>query len=150
MATKRILYISASIGLGHVYRDLDIVGELRQQVPAVEVKWLAAEPASMVLKQAGETLLAEAALYANDSAIAEGAATGMRLNLFDYAFRSRQASAHNVQLFRQVIEREPFDVVVADEAYEIAAAGVDGPSMRRSPFVMIFDFIALMRRPTIR
>ena len=143
MATKRVLYISGSIGLGHIYRDLSIVDELRQQVPAVEVKWLAAEPASTVLKAAGETLLAEAALYANDSAVAEGTATGVRLNVVDYAFRARQAWAQNVQVIQQVIERESFDVVVADEAYELTMAGHGNPSLRRCPSVMIFDFVGV-------
>jgi UDP-N-acetylglucosamine:LPS N-acetylglucosamine transferase len=39
--SKKVLYISASIGLGHVNKDLAIANELRKQNPGAEVKWLA-------------------------------------------------------------------------------------------------------------
>ena len=53
---RRVLYVSCSLGLGHVKRDLAIAGQLRRLDPDVEILWLAAEPASGVLAQAGETL----------------------------------------------------------------------------------------------
>jgi UDP:flavonoid glycosyltransferase YjiC (YdhE family) len=143
MAAKSILYISGSIGLGHVYRDLSIADELRRLVPQLEVKWLATEPATGVLEAAGETLLPEASLYENDSTIAENTANGVQLNLVDYALRARQQWSQNVELYRQVIERESFDAVVADEAYEIFVAGVGDPSIRYRPSVMIYDFLGL-------
>jgi len=33
VAKKRILYVSGSIGLGHVTRDLAVAGQLRKQLP---------------------------------------------------------------------------------------------------------------------
>jgi UDP:flavonoid glycosyltransferase YjiC (YdhE family) len=39
---KKILFISGSVGLGHVSRDLAIAAELRRISPDVEVSWLAA------------------------------------------------------------------------------------------------------------
>jgi predicted glycosyltransferase len=63
MAKKKVLYISGSLGLGHITRDLAIANELRTQNNDIEIAWLAAHPASMMIAQAGERLLPEAAQY---------------------------------------------------------------------------------------
>ncbi len=59
MTNKKILYISGSLGLGHILRDIAIAKELRKLKPDLEISWLAADPASLVLKDAGESLLPE-------------------------------------------------------------------------------------------
>jgi len=56
MSRKRILYISGSLGLGHITRDLAIAKELRKRVSGLELFWLAAHPASILLKDEGENL----------------------------------------------------------------------------------------------
>jgi predicted glycosyltransferase len=43
---KKALFISGSLGLGHVGRDLEIAGALRKLRPEVEVSWMAESPAS--------------------------------------------------------------------------------------------------------
>jgi len=78
VAEKRILYVSGSIGMGHVTRDLAIAGQLRKQYPEVELFWLASHPATIPLKEAGEKLLPEADVYANANIHAEKAARGSK------------------------------------------------------------------------
>ncbi len=56
MSRPRVLYVSSSIGLGHVSRDLAIARELRRLQPDIEVLWVAASPASDVLREAGESV----------------------------------------------------------------------------------------------
>jgi predicted glycosyltransferase len=56
---KKALFISGSLGLGHVGRDLEIAGALRKLRPEVEVSWMAESPASNMLQKAGEKLLPE-------------------------------------------------------------------------------------------
>ena len=63
MAQKKILFISGSLGLGHVTRDLVIAKELRKQHPDIDISWIAADPARMVLEEAGEKLLPESAQW---------------------------------------------------------------------------------------
>ena len=46
MARKKILYISGSIGLGHVSKDIAIAKKIKAQNPHVEITWLAADPAT--------------------------------------------------------------------------------------------------------
>ena len=140
---KKILYISGSLGLGHITRDLAIAKELRRQNPEVELLWLAAHPASLLLKEAGEELLPESDQYANDNIPAENAARGMQLNLLKYLSRARKEWSHNVEIFGRVTSREQFDVVIGDEAYEILVALFKQPDLRKAPLVMIYDFVGL-------
>jgi len=55
----RILFFSGSVGLGHVTRDLAIANELRRLIPDVEIFWLASDPATQVIENAGEIVLPE-------------------------------------------------------------------------------------------
>jgi len=141
--TKKILYISGSIGLGHVTRDLAIAKELRRQNAEAELFWLAAQPASLLLKEAGENLLPEAGEYANDNIAAENAAKGFGLNVLKYASNARRAWAQNVEIFKQITRKEKFDVVIGDETYEIAIALAKKQALMDAPFVMICDFVGL-------
>jgi UDP-N-acetylglucosamine:LPS N-acetylglucosamine transferase len=142
MTRKRILYISGSLGLGHITRDLAIANELRRQNPEVELSWLAAHPASLVLKEAGENLLPEAELYADDNIPAENAAKeGYQLNLLKYLSNARGEWAQNVKAFEQAASREQFDIVIGDETYEIAIALAKKHDLIEAPLVMIYDFL---------
>jgi len=143
MAPKKVLYISGSIGLGHATRDLAIAKELRKLNPQMEISWLAAQPASSVLRQSGEKLLPEADLYADENYFAENAAKGARLNLLKYMLNARDGWTHNVEIFKQTISKEQYDFVIADEAYEIIIAWAENSDLSRIPFVMIYDFVGL-------
>jgi UDP-N-acetylglucosamine:LPS N-acetylglucosamine transferase len=143
MPKKRILYISGSLGLGHVTRDLAIARQLRSQHPDVELYWLASHPATLLLNEAGEKLLPESDKYANDNISAENAARGFGMNLLKYASKTRKAWAHNVKIFRQVTGKEQFDVVIGDETYEIGIALSMKLIRLKASFVMIYDFFGL-------
>lgn len=140
---KKILYVSGSIGLGHVTRDLAIAGQLRKQCPGVELYWLASHPATIPLKEAGEKLLPEAEMYANDNIPAENAAKGFGMNVLKYASKTKIEWAHNVKIFKQIIRRERFDIIIGDETYEIGIALAMKFIRLKAPFVMIYDFLGL-------
>jgi UDP:flavonoid glycosyltransferase YjiC (YdhE family) len=143
MAGKKILYISGSLGLGHITRDLAIARELRKQNPEVEITWLAAHPANVLLKETGEKILPEADMYADDNIPAENAAKGTQLNLLKYLSNARREWTHNVKIFKQATSREQFDLIIGDEAYEINIALRENPLLKKAPFVMIYDFVGL-------
>jgi len=141
MDTKRILFVSGSIGLGHAVRDMAIATELRKQIPSVELFWLAAPPANAVLEEAGERLLSEAAMLADDTASAEDAADdGFKLNLLKYLSHAIGAWKKNVTAFRAIMNRHTFDLIIADEAYEISMAIGKGSVETNAHFIMIYDF----------
>jgi UDP:flavonoid glycosyltransferase YjiC (YdhE family) len=141
MSAKTVLFISGSIGLGHVVRDLAIARELRKQHPELELSWLAAPPANQLIEDAGERLLPEAVEFVDESAIAERAATGAGLNLIRYAFGVRKDWSRNVDVVTRVTSRRQFDLVIGDETYEIILAYRSNPRLKTCPFVMIYDFV---------
>jgi UDP-N-acetylglucosamine:LPS N-acetylglucosamine transferase len=143
MSSRRLLYVSGSLGLGHVTRDLAIAGELRRQWPEVELFWLASQPAAAVLREAGEELLDDVEQYGDDNVPAEKAARGFRLNLLKYASKATRRWARNVAIFRKIARRERFDVIIGDETYEIAIALAMKVVRLKVPFVMIYDFLGL-------
>jgi UDP-N-acetylglucosamine:LPS N-acetylglucosamine transferase len=137
---KRILYISGSVGLGHVVRDLAIAKEMRKRDPNLEIHWLAAHPATVVLAEAGQTILPQAERFAAYTAVAEKIAEpGFRMNVLKYAFRFIGLLINNARLFKQVVAQEQFDLVVGDEAFEAWLALMNGIVRLDVPFVMMFD-----------
>ena len=143
MVKKRILYISGSIGLGHVTRDVAIATQLRKQYPEVELSWLASHPATLPLKEAGQKLLLEADTYANVNIHAEKAAKGFGLNVLNYALNESKTFVQNVKIFKKIIGREKFDVVINDEAYELTVGLALKLIRLEVPYVMIYDFLGL-------
>ena len=143
MARKKILYVSGSIGLGHVFKDLAIAENLRKLNPEIEITWLAAHPASVALQSKGEALHPDSAQFFNYSASAESVAVGSQLNLVDYVLRSIGGWARNVQIFRRILARERYDLAIGDETYEVLIALIFRLLRVRIPFVMICDFLGL-------
>ena len=139
---KKILYISGSLGLAHVVRDVAIARSLRDRCGA-ELHWLAGETALGVLRDAGESILPEADAYTDVNISAESVAGGLKLSLVDYLSKARSQWGHNVEVFKSVVDRYGFDMVVGDEAYEIAVALIKDPGLLKVPFVMIYDFLGL-------
>lgn len=143
MENLRVLFFSGSLGLGHVVRDLAIATELRKQIPGAQIHWLAAHPADLFLKEAGEELLPESELIANVNNPAERAAGAFNLNLMKYLANSRNEWNKNVKVFKQIISKEKYDLIIGDETYEIVVAMQDKKITTDIPFVMIYDFLGL-------
>jgi UDP:flavonoid glycosyltransferase YjiC (YdhE family) len=151
MSGTRVLFISGSIGLGHIQRDLAIANALRQLNPELQIRWIAADPASRVLERAGESLVPAAKSYAANSQAAEAAAHGMELNIWRYLIESRGDWLHNVKVFRRALVDETFDLVIGDETYEIFIALDFERSRKPTPMVAIYDFVgveAMTRSPS--
>jgi len=143
MKNPKVLFISGSLGLGHVTRDLAIARKLRKMLPGMEIKWLAAHPASLMLKNAGEEVLPEATEYANENEPAEQSSKGTRLNLLTYLMKAKNAWKQNVDVFAKLVNSHHFDLVIGDETYEIVLAMRQKPELKTCPFVMIYDFVGL-------
>lgn len=135
--------MSGSLGLGHIIRDLEIAKEIRKQIPDVELSWMASNPAKMLLKDAGETLLPESDLLADDNLVAENVSKGAQLNLLKYANKVSKGWANNIEVFNGVVNKGRFDLVIGDETHEISI-GIHRKLVDIEPtFVMIFDIIGL-------
>jgi len=143
MSGPKVLYLSSSIGLGHVSKDLAIARELRRLAPDIEVLWVAGHPASDVLREAGETVLPEAERWRGASRFAERCVRDGKLDLVHYAYRSLPAWAANALLFRDIMKSHDVDIAVGNEAYEVDIPLIMHVLRLPAPFVMIFDFVAM-------
>ncbi|UCF62757.1 MAG: hypothetical protein JSW33_09215, partial [bacterium] len=140
---KKILYVSGSIGLGHVPRDLAIIRQLREQCGEIDVSWLAATPASDVIRESGEKLLPECELYQNENLSAELSSQGYHLNLMYYTMKARKPWNTNVEVFKQVANKGMYDLIIGDETYEISTAIKKNPELKKFKFVMIYNFVGV-------
>lgn len=143
MASQRVLFVSGSIGLGHVTRDLAIAAALRRLRPGVAVAWMAGSPAREWLREAGEWVLPEADAQGDLSQVAERAASDGPMNLASYVWLAAEDFERNVRAFRQAVSHTDFDLWIGDETYEIATALANWRIRKRAPFVMIYDFVGL-------
>jgi len=143
MPGKYVLYMSGSLGLGHITRDLAIAKELRKLHPELELYWLAAPPADQLIKEAGECLLPEATDLADVNSVAEQSARGVTLSLITYVGRALKQWAQNVEVLTRVARRRQLDLIIGDETYEVVRAFRKTPRHKTCPFVMIYDFVGV-------
>jgi UDP-N-acetylglucosamine:LPS N-acetylglucosamine transferase len=146
VAKKKVLFISGSIGLGHVNRDLTIAHELSLRWPGIEISWLAAEPAKSVIKEAGGEVEPEVEGYGNDTAVAQQTSNGTEINLYKYVTKAMKPSgewAKNIEVLKKIIQRGDIDLVIGDETYEILIAILQNKLKLNIPFVIIYDFLGL-------
>ncbi|NTW67650.1 MAG: hypothetical protein HGB21_15295 [Nitrospirae bacterium] len=145
MSAIRMLYVSGSIGLGHVTRDLAVARELRALETGVEIHWLAAPPASDVLAAGGEILVPECASYRCETDQAEAAAHGGHLSLTTYVYRALGCWLHNARVLGDAAKHGQFDVIIGNETYEVVVAYVFGMNVLPVdvPFIMMYDFYGM-------
>ncbi len=147
--TKKILFISGSVGLGHVFRDLEIAKELRNQIHDIEIIWLAGEPALSFLIEHEETIhpennrwTADTDMLENMSKVNAEKGKTFNTNAIKYLIKCRNNWKSNVNLFDEIMKKESYDLVVGDETYELSLALRN--KIKITPtFVMIFDFIGI-------
>ena len=142
---KKVLFISGSLGLGHVGRDLEIAKTLRKSNPDIQISWLADNPARTVLKQAGEKLLPEAEMLANGNRELESSAKDHGANLTRWVMNMRKNWSKNAKIIIDLIHKHNFDLVVGDETYDLIIELLRDPSLKQFPFIIIYDFLGLDR-----
>lgn len=137
----RVLYVSGSLGLGHVTRDLAIATEMRRLSPDVDIAWIAGSPACDVLAAAGEKLVPGQPDYRSETDLAEMVSHNGRLSLTTYVFRALAAWFHNARVIGKVASCGNYDVIVGNETYEIPVSNFFGMHVLPPvPFVMMYDF----------
>jgi len=139
---RRILFISDSIGLGHAGRDLAVAERLRSRRPGLEIDWLAGHPARLLIEEAGESILPEAAAF-QETGFAEDSADEFSLNITRYATHVVGAWVRAARAVLNATQRRPYDLVVGDETYELAIAFALLPRLKKLPWAVIYDFFGL-------
>jgi pimeloyl-ACP methyl ester carboxylesterase/predicted glycosyltransferase len=138
---KRALFVSSPIGLGHALRDVAVAEALRARHPDLAVHWLAQDPVTHVLQARGETVHPASALLAGESAHFESEAGEHDLHAF-FAWRNMdEILVANFMVLHDLLESEPYDLVIGDEAWEVDYFLHENPELKRTAFAWLTDFV---------
>ncbi len=141
---RRALFISSSIGLGHIQRDLAVARDLRALVPDLEIHWWAQHPATQVLEAAGERIHPMSHLQALESAHWEEESHAHDLHAF-YAFRRMdEIFLANFMLFHDITRETPYDIWIGDESWEVDYFLHENPELKCAPYVFMTDVIGFL------
>ena len=145
--TKRALYVSSPIGLGHAQRDVAIADELRKLHPDLEIDWLAQHPVTAVLEARGERIHPASALLANESHHIESESAEHDLHCFQAIRRMDEILLSNFMVFDDLVREEPYDLWIGDEAWELDYYLHENPELKRTPYVWLTDFVGWLPMP---
>lgn len=143
--SRKALFISSPIGLGHVQRDLAIARELRKLQPDLQVDWFTVDPAARYLEREGERVHPITARLANESGHFERSAGDEHdLSAF-FALRTMdEIMANNFMTFVDLMESEHYDIVIGDESWDVDYHYHENPELKRQPFVFLTDFVGCL------
>jgi pimeloyl-ACP methyl ester carboxylesterase/predicted glycosyltransferase len=143
----RVLYLSSPIGLGHARRDLAIARELRTRHPEIEIDWLAQDPVTRVLADAGERIHPASGWLANESAHIEAEALDHDLHAFQAIRRMDDILIDNFMVFDDVVAEGGYDLVVGDEAWDVDHFLHENPERKRFAYAWFTDFVGWLPMP---
>jgi len=139
--TKRALYISSPIGLGHAQRDVAIARELRELVPGLEIDWLAQDPVTRVLEGEGERVHPASRHLANESRHIESESAEHDLHCFQAWRRMDEILLANFMVFHDVVSEQRYDLWIGDEAWELDYYLHENPGEKRAAYAWLTDFV---------
>jgi len=138
---KRALYLSSPIGLGHARRDLAVTRELRKLHPGIEVDWLAQDPVTRFLEANNESIHVASNLLANESAHIEDECGEHDLNAFQAIRNMDEILIKNFMVFQEVLEEQKYDLIIADEAWDVDHYWHEHPELKKAPVAWLTDFV---------
>ncbi|WP_209428015.1 alpha/beta hydrolase [Pararhodobacter sp. SW119] len=146
-APKRALYLSSPIGLGHARRDVAITQALRALHPDIQVDWLAQDPVTRLLEANDERLHPGSARLASETAHIEEESGEHDLNAFQAIRRMDEILIKNFMVFQETVEEGGYDLVIADEAWDIDHYWHEHPGLKKSAMVWLTDFVGWVPMP---
>jgi pimeloyl-ACP methyl ester carboxylesterase/predicted glycosyltransferase len=141
---KRILYLSSPIGLGHGRRDIAVTRELRKLHQNLQVDWLAQDPVTRLLEANGENIHPLSSRLASESRHIELESGEHDLHAFQ-AFRSMdEVLVANFMVFQDVVEGGNYNLVIADEAWDIDHFWHEHPELKKAALAWFTDFVGFL------
>ncbi len=138
---RRALFVSSPIGLGHALRDVAVARELRALLPDLRIDWVAQDPVTRVLEARGEPVHPASRLLASESAHIESEAGEHDLRVFQTLRSMDEILLANFMVLHDLLEAEPYDLVIGDEAWETDYYLHENPELKRTAFVWMTDFV---------
>jgi pimeloyl-ACP methyl ester carboxylesterase/predicted glycosyltransferase len=145
---KRALYLSSPIGLGHGRRDIAIARELRTLHPDLKVDWLAQDPVTRLLAVHGETIHPLSARLASESRHIEEESGEHDLHAFQAIRRMDELLIANFMTFQDAVDEGGYDLVIADEAWDIDHYWHEHPELKKARLAWLTDFVGFVPMPS--
>jgi pimeloyl-ACP methyl ester carboxylesterase/predicted glycosyltransferase len=144
---KRALYISSPIGLGHARRDQAIADELRMVRPGLQIDWLAQHPVTAFLRANGERIHPASTQLVSESGHFEGECADHDLHCFQAWRRMDEILLANFMVFRDIVDEDPYDLWIGDEAWEVDYYLHENPEQKRAAYAWMTDFVGWLPMP---
>ena len=144
---KKALYISSPIGLGHGRRDIAIARELRKLHPDLQIDWLAQDPVTRLLDAHDERIHPLSARLASESRHIELESGEHDLNAFQAIRRMDEVLIANFMLFQDAVDEGGYDLVIADEAWDIDHYWHEHPELKKAKLAWLTDFVGYVPMP---
>ena len=145
---KRVLYLSSPIGLGHARRDIAVTRELRKLVPDLQVDWLAQDPVTRLLASSGETIHPLSSRLASETRHIELESGEHDLHCFQALRRMDEVLIANFMIFQDAVQQQDYDLVIADEAWDIDHYWHEHPELKKAGLVWFTDFVGFLPMPS--
>jgi predicted glycosyltransferase len=144
---KKALYLSSPIGLGHARRDLAIARELRKLHPDLSVDWLSQDPVTRFLDANNERIHPASVKLANESSHIESESGEHDLNAFQAIRNMDEILIANFMVFQEAVEQEAYDLVIADEAWDVDHYWHEHPELKKAQVAWFTDFVGWVPMP---
>ena len=145
--SKRVLYLSSPIGLGHARRDLAITRELNKLHPDMQVDWLSQDPVTRFLDANNERIHPASSKLANESSHIESESGEHDLNAFQALRNMDEILIANFMVFQEVLEQDSYDLVIADEAWDVDHYWHEHPELKKAQVAWFTDFVGWVPMP---
>jgi pimeloyl-ACP methyl ester carboxylesterase/predicted glycosyltransferase len=145
---KRVLYLSSPIGLGHGRRDIAIARELRKLHGDLEVDWLAQDPVTRLLEANGERVHPLSRRLASESRHIEMESGEHDLHCFQAIRNMDEVLIANFMAFQDAVDEGNYDLVIADEAWDIDHYWHEHPELKKAGLAWFTDFVGYVPMPS--
>jgi pimeloyl-ACP methyl ester carboxylesterase/predicted glycosyltransferase len=147
-AARKVLYLSSPIGLGHARRDIAIARELRKLRPELQVDWLAQDPVTRLLEANGENIHPLSARLASETRHIELESGEHDLHAFQALRRMDEVLIANFMIFQDAVGEGEYDLVIADEAWDIDHYWHEHPELKKAALAWFTDFVGFLPMPS--
>ena len=113
--------------------DIAITRELRKLHPDLQVDWLAQDPVTRLLEASGEQIHPLSSRLASETRHIELESSGEHdLHAFQAIRRMDEVLIANFMIFQEAVEEGGYDLVIADEAWDIDHHWHEHPELKKA------------------
>ena len=125
-----------------------VARELRKLHPDLQVDWLAQDPVTRLLAAAGERIHPLSERLGNESRHIELESDEHDLHAFQAIRRMDEILIANFMRFQQAVNEGDYDLVIADEAWDVDHYWHEHPELKKTRLAWFTDFVGFLPMPS--